>query len=106
MSSDNGHESRVVLTDGGRMVPPMSSAQLSASERSRLTDAMVAQLQALTGQVNVLTKDVGQLARLQAAHVETLRTEIAAGRDHAQMRHWEFVGRRWLARLRWMVTGQ
>ncbi len=102
MSSGNGHDPHVVLTDGGRMVPPQSSAELSARERSKLTDAMVAQISTLTTQVATLTTDIGDLAHLYNAllsqHAETAHTlrELEA----------RFVGQRgFKARLRWLLVG-
>lgn len=77
--------------------PPLrrrTTADLSSVERSRLNDEMVRTVGALVRQVDALTK-------LTKAQDQQLREHRAILDAHAGM----LLGRRFLARLRWMVTG-
>jgi hypothetical protein len=98
----NGTEPRKVSLQPDWMTAPKTIAQMSAAERSRLTEDMIGVLKALEQQAAALTKrlrDMEQnLARYEAAMLT--RVERLEATEHARHRM------TFMARVSWVLRGR
>lgn len=84
-------------------LPPVS--EMSASQRSKLLEAMHAQVVALSAANNQLNRRVEDMSKDIDAHVTWITALQDANIAHERRQRME-AERSFIARLRWLVTGK
>jgi phage portal protein BeeE len=95
-------ESNRIAQGRGYTPIPLKAAEMSAQQRNATLDDLIET-------VNTNAKALAELrGRCEAinAHAETLRRSIVEEREATFIRHWQFVGRTFWQRLRWLLTGR